>query len=179
MARARETDFLQNFRFGVSTIEFKSDADPLNPAVENNPGIAGKAGFQSVTLPEISIEATEYREGNYKYTKKFPGPPTISDVTLMRGVVNKDLAFYDWAVSALSGMEYSANIQIEQYGRTDYTVADAAEYSAAPGTAERTFICYNCTPTRCKPSADLDATSGEVSMAEVDFALEYFTVTPK
>ena len=99
MARAQNTDYMQNFRFHVRTYETKMEVDPI--LFEGDPG--GEAGFQSVTLPELSNEATEYREGTSTYTKKYPGPPTVSDITLMRGIAQRDSAFWEWARGAAEG----------------------------------------------------------------------------
>ncbi len=172
MARLQATDFLLSFRFQVSTLAFNGEENPL--AFEND----GKAaGFQSVTLPEITLEATEYREGIYKYTRKYPGPPTITEVSCMRGVVKTDTAFFDWCVAAMSGAEYRADIQILQYTRSDMPGPSSPdEYSDLPDHGSRAYNCFQCVPVRVKPAGDMDATSGEVSMAEIDFAPEYFTI---
>lgn len=178
MARASSSDYLQNFRFHVSTVDTPMPTDPIafRGDAADSPGVGGVAGFQSCSLPEITIEASEYREGTFKYTKKFPGPPSISDVSLMRGVVRKDLAFYNWAVATNSGGEYRATIKIDQFGRGPIGALTPAENATISDTPARTIICYECLPIRVKPGADLDATSGEIAMAECDFALEYFEV---
>ena len=176
MARIQATDFLLSFRFQVSMTEFAKPGD-IPKYLSHDRADDGQAGFQSVTLPEMTIEATEYREGTYKYTRKFPGPPTISEVSCMRGVVRKDTAFFDWCVAAISGSEYRATITIAQYTRDDLPAEfDVNEFSELPNNASREYICYECVPVRVKPAGDLDATSGEVSMAEVDFAPEYFAI---
>ena len=187
MARAQATDFLQNFRFHVETIaQAGLGWNPINydRTGASNTGVDSKAGFQSCSLPDVSMDAVEYREGTYKYTKKFAGVPTVSDVSLMRGVVVKDTAFYDWIIRAISGAEYRADIQIKQFTRNNMVLPEGAadpEYSVGengktPTRCARTYICHECVPTRGKPGADLDATSSEVAMAECDFALEWFEV---
>jgi phage tail-like protein len=175
MARAETTDFLQNFRFHVTT-----SSSGYNPLKFNQAGTGtgGEAGFQSVSIPDISIEATEYREGTYKYTRKFPGPPTIADITLIRGVIVQDTKFYDWAVNTYSGGQYRVDLNILQYTRSDLaTPQSPAQNSTVPTTASRIYKCYECLPTQVKPAGDLDATSGEVAMAELTVAMEYFTIS--
>jgi phage tail-like protein len=187
MARAQATDFLQNFRFHVETIATAGTGwNPINydRTGENNTGVDSKAGFQSCSLPDVSMDAVEYREGTYKYTKKFAGVPTVSDVSLMRGVVVKDTVFYDWIIRAVSGAEYRADIQIQQFTRNNMVLPEGApdpqfsagENSKIPARCARTYKCYECLPTRAKPGGDLDATSSEVAMGECDFALEWFEV---
>lgn len=187
MARAQATDFLQNFRFHVETVDKAGSGwDPINyvRTGDNNTGVDSKAGFQSCSLPDVSMDAVEYREGTYKYTKKFAGVPTISDVSLMRGVVVKDTVFYDWIIRAVSGAEYRADIVINQFTRNNMVLAEGApdaaysvgENGKIPTRCARSYKCYECLPTRAKPAGDLDATSSEVAMGECDFALEWFEV---
>ena len=68
MARPETTDFLQNFRFHVSVASSSTDApdtDPLKYKQAGGPAIGGEAGFQSVSIPDVTIESTEYREGTF------------------------------------------------------------------------------------------------------------------
>jgi phage tail-like protein len=187
MARAQSTDFLQNFRFHVRTLATGGTPTNWTPIDFNRPdsggttGIpsaTGSAGFQSVSIPDTSIDAVEYREGTYKYTKKFAGVPTIGDVSLMRGVVPTDTVFYDWMIRAVAGGEYRADIEIMQFARGNMAnTTNPGENTAVPSEGARSYKCYECLPTRAKAAGDLDATSSEVAMAECDFALEYYTVT--
>ena len=186
MARAQSTDFLQNFRFHVRTLAVGGtdqlwrpiDYDrPISGGTTGIPSTSGSAGFQSVSIPDTSIDAVEYREGTYKYTKKFAGVPTIGDVSLMRGVVPTDTVFYDWMIRAVAGGEYRADIEIMQFVRGNMaSTTSPGENAAIPADAARSYKCYECLPTRAKAAGDLDATSSEVAMAECDFALEYYTV---
>ena len=152
---------LHAFRFHVRTVSEQGQFS----------GDDGEAGFQSVTLPEISTEAVEYREGTYTYTRKYPGVPTVSDVTLMRGVTKKDTSFFDWIMASVKGGEYRTDMTIYHWHRDGKTHGVLADLNSA-----RKYNCYECLPTRVKPAADLDATSSEVSMAEIDVALEYFEI---
>jgi phage tail-like protein len=126
-----------------------------------------------VTLPEITLEATEYREGTFTWTQKYPGPPTVSDCTLMRGVAKSDTAFYDWVMSCATGGEYRSDVTIWHYQRTEMGGSGAAPLQS---TDVRRVECKHCIPMRVKPAADFDSMSGEVSLAEVDFAMESFTL---
>lgn len=167
MARAESSDFLQNFRFHVRVVD-GPDYLAFNPG---EVAVDAEAGFQSVTLPEETFEAAEYREGIYKYTKKFPGPPTFTDVSLMRGIVKNDSSFYRWAASQRAGAPYRADISIEHHHREDVPVGIGEKIATV---AARQILCHECLVIRAKPGADFDATSGEVSMAELDFAIEWF-----
>lgn len=169
--RAAVDDLMQGFRFHVKAAN-TAGVDLLQP-VPSRPGEfegGGQAGFQSVTLPELTVEATEYREGTFTWTQKYPGPPTVSDCTLMRGVAKGDTAFFDWVMTSVNGGEYRSDVTIWHYQRTE--MSSAAQ--SAVSNDMRRVECHNCIPTRVKPAADFDSMSGEVSLAEVDFSLESF-----
>lgn len=180
--RAAVDDLMQGFRFHVTGVSNTPDKkDLLQPgfirgAAGGEPFEGGaQAGFQSVTLPELSVEPVEYREGTFTWTQKYPGPPTVSDCTLMRGIAKKDTAFFDWVEGAVNGKEYRMDITIWHYQRAEMGSAKKSDTSSEMRRVE----CKNCVPTRAKPAADFDSMSGEVSMAEVDFALESFTLLTK
>ena len=172
--RAAVDDLMQGFRFHV-TASNAGGVDPLQFTREGEYEGAAQAGFQSVTLPEITVEATEYREGTFKWTQKYPGPPTVSDCTLMRGVTKGDTQFHQWVMGSVDGAEYRCDVTIWHYQRAEMGQANQAETS----NDMRRVECHNCVPIRSKPGADFDSMSGEVSMAEVDYAMEWFDVFPK
>jgi len=171
--RNSAADYYQNFRFHVKTI---GESDYTLNYVQSGVGPGSVAGFQSASIPEISVDAVEYREGTFKYTRKFGGIPTFSDVSLMRGVVNTDLTFYNWMLTFLNGGRYRADIQIDHYHAVDQVTTGSAHEGDEDslGVASRAYKCYNCIPIRCKIDADLDATATDVSVSELDFALEFF-----
>jgi len=172
--RAAADDLMQGFRFHVTA----TNADGVDPlAYDRGIGFDGgaQAGFQSVTLPEITVEASEYREGTFKWAQKYPGPPTVSDCTLMRGIAKGDTLFHKWVMGSVDGKEYRCDVTIWHYQRAEMGLANKAETSADV----RSIECHNCVPIRSKPGADFDSASGEVSLAEVDFAMEWFDVKVK
>lgn len=169
--RAAADDLMQGFRFHVTASNTIGD-DPLAYTRNGQYEGSAQAGFQSVTLPEVTIEATEYREGTFKWTQKYPGPPTVSDCTLMRGVTKGDTKFHHWVLGSVDGAEYRCDVTIWHYQRTEMGMAHMAETS----NEMRHLVCHNCVPIRSKPGADFDSMSGEVSLAEVDFAMESFDI---
>lgn len=78
-------------------------------------------------------------------------------------------------IQAAEGAEYRADLTIYHYRRGarrnpfDYTNADAADRS-------RRYILRNASPGRVKITADFDATSADVGLAEVDCEYEWFEV---
>lgn len=173
MARSVVGDFLQGYRFHVQA--FGSTADTVKPFESdgmrdeetfNN----AQAGFQSCSLPEMTMDSVEYREGNAKYTMKQPGIPTYTDITLMQGVTRKNTAFFDWITKSSNGNEYRVDLKIYHYSRD--------QISITPDDKDvRIYYCFECFPIRVKPGADLDSTGSEISLAECDIAIEYFSIS--
>ena len=180
MARPKSSDYLHNFRFHVLVQGFGAGAGNQLKTGEEKPS----AGFNAVSTPEASHDAVEYREGHYIYTKKYVGMPSISDVSLSRGVALADGTFWAWMKDIIEGNgEYRATVSIFHFHRdskpaTSSTVPNTEQAikvgPADPGVIE--YICHEAFPIRHKVSSDLDATASEVSIQELDLAIEYFEV---
>jgi phage tail-like protein len=156
MPRSLADDFYQAYRFAVAVAP-AADAFILE----------ANAGFNNITIPEVSLEAAEYREGTYVYTRKQPGIPTYSDVTMQQGVSSiggggAGTPFFDWILAAIEGREYRADLAVWHLHRAD--AIDAA--------ASRIINLRQAWPMRVKPDGDLDATSSEISLRELDVAIE-------
>jgi phage tail-like protein len=157
MARAQATDYFHVFKFQMKVV---------------TGGIAGASeivgGFTNITIPEVSTENVEYKEGIWLYRRKFMGDPTFSDITATQGVIKGNTAFFDWIFAAYTGQEYRIDLQILQFHRDD--VSGLIDYTNAQ--ASRIYNCFECIPLRVKPSSDLDAQSSEVALAELDIQIE-------
>jgi phage tail-like protein len=156
MGRPVASDFYQAFRYQVS-VSSGNDGF-LEPA----------AGFNNITTPELSVEAAEYRDGITTYTKKYPGVPTVSDATFQKGVISLHAdnpgagkPFLDWILAAINGNEYRLDLTIDHLHRADLV-----------GAASRRLSLYECFPIRVKPDGDLDATSSEIGIREMDVSAE-------
>jgi len=176
MVRAASSDFLQGFRYHV--VANDGTRDPLEYAMMGDDNKArptgAVAGFQSVTIPELSVEASEYREGTFEWTQKYPGVPTISDITLIRGITKYDTAFYNMVLASIRGQQYRADVTIYHYQRAEMS-------QALSGTADqdvRKISCGECFATRAKADGDLEAMTGDISLGEVDLAVEHFEISP-
>lgn len=156
MARAAQDDFMQSFRFHVVENDFLSTI----------------AGFNSVTLPELSVDPVEFREGNRIYTVKQPGVPTVSDLSLTAGVLRTGTEIWDMVQAYLRGEEYRTQLRVKIYHHIDI---NGQEFSFE-GDSAKVLICNEAFVMRAKPLGDLDATSGEIMMREVDFSVEYFDI---
>jgi len=185
MARALAQDFLHSMRFHVlvAAVDGNSDVDLVTG--NGRPD----AGFSAVTTPEATIEAVEYKEGQMVYTRKYPGNPSMSDITLSRGVARGDGTFWRWLRLVIEGAdagpanEYRADLAIRHFHRDASLVRSAP---ASGGQANktnlntdlpgRTYHVRECFPIRHKVAGDLDATASEISIMELDLAYEHFEV---
>lgn len=179
MARAKDSDYLHSMRFFVRVAAGADQFTAFAATWES-----AQAGFSACTTPELSTEAVEYREGNYIYTRKFPGLPTMADITLSRGVTRTDTDFYNWMLQAVEGSSteyYRADLEILHYGRGTLPGADLTSGPATKipegSVADKTYKVYDSFPIRAKVAADLDATASDVSIAEMDVSYERFQVT--
>lgn len=182
MARSQHTDFLHSMRFHVNAAIAPGGAGDLDLNATVTQGKA-QAGFSNVSTPEATVEAVEYREGGYIYTRKYPGNPSMSDITMQRGVARADTSFWKWLRVVIEGSgEYRADLTIMHYHRDR---ALTREYPAQ-GTVNlagidldnpaRVYHVKEAFPTRHKVAGDLDATASEISLMELDFAYESFEV---
>lgn len=185
MARAKRFDYLHSMRFHVFVTGFgdgPADAQ-LNTATANG---LPTAGFNACSVPELTQESVEYREGHYIYTRKFVGLPSVSDISMSRGVALRDGTFYAWIKDVVEGnAEYRADVTIRHFHRdakpqsTSTTTNEMMAVEPSPDTGYIDYKCFNCFPIRHKPAADLDATASEVSIQELDLAVEYFRIEEK
>lgn len=180
MARPKAQDFLHNFRFHVEVKGFGDEG--LAKLQSGGPDVS--AGFNAVTTPEVSHDAVEYREGHFIYTQKYVGLPSVSDVTLSRGVALNDGTFWNWMKDVIEGnSEYRANVHIYHYHRdakpaTSTSRGVPVENMQAPADGDGVieYRLQQAFPIRHKVSSDLDATASEVSIQEMDLACEHFDI---
>jgi phage tail-like protein len=171
MARSVATDFLHSMRFQVSTVDgsrptLNAPGDALAERVE--------AGFTQVTTPEATCEAVEYREGTFVYTRKFPGVPTMNDISCSRGVTRLDSSFWNWLKLIIEGGgEYRQDLLMRHYHRANALTNMTSIDLTKPA---RIYHVKEAFPTRHKVAGDFDATASEVSIMELDLAYERFEV---
>lgn len=152
MARPQADDLLQSFRFRVVAVE--------------DGFINSEAGFNQATIPNITVEVGEYREGNKKYTRKQPGVPTVESVTMQRGIALTETQFAAWILAKLlNGAPYRTDLLVNVYNQEN-TGENSAD---APSRQVR---CAECFPTSVKLIGDLDATSSDINLQEIECACE-------
>ena len=155
MARSIETDPYHEFRFHV-----------VDPAGGNLDTVAG---FTSATMPEVATEEAPYREGIFIWTQKFPGVPSVSDVTLMKGIFRRDSDFYNWVLKVIEGgQEYRSDLVVQQYHISD-------EFGIN-GTPSRVTRLREVWGKQAKPTSDMDATSSNVAIQSLVLSVEEIEV---
>lgn len=160
MARAQSTDFYHVFKFHV---------------VDSAGRFGTLGGFNSVTVPEMTLEVAEYKEGIWTYRRKFPGDVTISDITLTKGVVKQGTNFWKWVKDGAEGNPYRADFSIYQYHRDD--IGNLTNYIEAKPS--RIIKCFDAFAIRVKPGADFDSMTSDVSIEEIDVSMERFQIEYK
>jgi phage tail-like protein len=184
MARPAATDFIHSMRFQVEVFS-QNDAGYLTglPGYQVEGMAIPQAGFTTCSIPELSIESVEYKEGTFVYPRKYPGNPSVSDCSFARGVAREDSTFWKWARNSVEGsgggVEYRLDLQIKHYHRDQILPGQqqggvAILENVTPGKVYRLWECF---PIRCKPAGDLDATSSEISIQEMDVAVERLEVS--
>lgn len=187
MARALNTDFLHSMRYHVTLVPNSAGDNPVvSFAAPGRPD----AGFSAVTTPEATVEAVEYKEGTFVYTRKYPGNPSMSDVTLSRGVARQDSSFWNWLRLVIEGgpagaiqAEYRADVDIKHFHR-DNSLVRGQPASGGEGnltdlsvdSPARIYHVKEAFPMRHKVAGDLDATASEISIMELDLSYEHFEV---
>lgn len=141
MARTLANDPLQRFRFTVE----------INGA---------EMGCQTVSGLGDEIEVTEYREGGYHRTRKLPGIPNTTEVTIEKGVF-PDITAFELFRSARDKADFRTTVVITENDRLgnpvrqwELTEAWVSSYTAP----------------------ELDATSSEVSVESI--VIQYEDLIP-
>jgi phage tail-like protein len=155
MARSVETDPYHDFRFHL-----------VDPAGGNLDTVAG---FTTVTMPEVTVEEAPYREGTFIWTQKYPGVPSVSDITLNKGIFKRDSDFFNWVLKVVNGgQEYRTELVLQQFHITD-------EFGIN-GTPSRVTRLREVWGKQAKPTSDMDATSSNVSLQNLVISVEEIEV---
>lgn len=161
MARAQTTDFYHAMKYHARVV---------STGVTGAANLGNQGGFNTMTMPEATVESVEYKEGIYLYRRKFPGDVTFSDITFTRGVAKKNTDLYTWVRNGYLGKEYRVDLQIRHFHREE--TADLNDYTNIQ--PKRVINIFDAFAIRVKPGSDFDAQSSDVSIEEVDVVLERF-----
>lgn len=167
MARPSSSDYIQTCKYSCRVISGPVD---LNEGPRNT-------GFNSITMPDYSTDAAEYKEGHWKTKRKQPGTFDVSgDVTLSRGMTLYRSAFHNWFDAHRSGADYRADLVV----RVMHSTVNTEIYEGADGANDAQHITIRLNEgfiIRWKPMPDLDATSTEIALGEIDVSIESFDIT--
>jgi phage tail-like protein len=179
VARARYTDHLNVSKFQLLDVSFSI------PMV-----LLPLFGFRSVSFPQLSLSYKQVKEGNYEYPRNTTVERAeITAMTLEQGVslINSD--FWDWIRKAVTSKVPKKNLLLIQFTSLNPTppLLNQSALSKVPGASSlggfgvfedgtripgKAWMLYNCRPLSYKPGTDLDAMSGEISLATLEIQPE-------
>lgn len=195
MARSVRTDHTQVFRFRVTVVDDTGNPGIGGVLARQlfTPIAGNFASFSSVTIPATTLETEEFKEGNWEFKRRVVTGASLDTVTLQRGVTLLDSDFWCWAMAAVHGEISRKALIIQLLHRTQEPAlppgraADRQRSSVLTGNLQvkgsdliqvqlkpqipvvaKEWIIHECIPIRVKPSSDLDASSNEVSLAELE-----------
>ena len=178
MTRTRYRDYLQDHRFWMFDIS-PSSAFPF--LVLGAPFL----GFQTLTVPEYTAEVETLKQLNSMFKIPVYSGGEVGSITLTRGVRGWDGSMWNWMHNALSGYETTRrDLLIIHYSNINMADSPGLEFMMDPTGISgfipsdiwasgsflpgKVYVLLGAIPTRYKPASDFDATSGQVSISELD-----------
>lgn len=180
MARSRIADFMQSYRFWLFDV-VPSAAPPFY--VLGTPFF----GFKSITAPEYTAEVDEIKQVNSMFKKHTYIGGAAGPITLTRGVRGYDDTMWDWMYRAIIGLEVTnrhllllhfTNINLAHNAKgLDGSLVEGIDLPIEAGLylPGKAWLLWNAIPTRYKAGSDFDATSGEVSVSELELNIDAFS----
>ncbi len=175
---SRIFDHLNNYRFHLFDVSF------VAPAVFNI-----SYGFARITMPEISVEMKEVKEGTSEYKHYIPLSAGVGQITLERGVSVFNQDFYPWVKRVIAGAPaVRRNLMLVQFSEASLAGAqnvglgpkkDAMGVLSVIGNQvfnfgdlfarvpAKAWMLYECLPVSYKAGSDLDALGNEISMSQL------------
>ena len=169
MARSFITDPLMAHNFALIDVPTPTLLPLAFPLKTAQSAIANGnfVGFQSMTVPEFTMETKTIKQGNWPYVHEVPtGFQSGGNVTLTMAVFSLNVDMYQWWLQVVNGIFAPRRNLIMVHTRLD---------KALP---TRMLSCENCIPVAWKPSTDFDATSTAVAMETITFHTQRINVIP-
>ena len=165
MARSIDTDPLMVANFALMELTIGNNGTNDVSVFPSTKGRSSKngifIGFQSISMPEVSVEYQDITEGNWPYPHKVPlTRGSTGDVTITQAVVPTSSDFYVWIFQTLWGRGAP---------RRHFTII---HLDSGKTKSERQIRLYNCMPVSWTPGSDFDANSAEVSLEALTFNVE-------
>ncbi len=170
MGRSRAFDLLQNYTFWLTEITFSARPPFL---------VLGEVffGFNTITTPEITLEMAEIVEFGTMVKTPYYSGMSVAPITLTRGAGPYDSTMYRWINRSMRGedrvqrsLALFHNMALNSGIDSSDNSSDLA-FGGLVGMRRvngRGWLLWDCIPTRYKAGSDMDATSGDVSIMELD-----------
>lgn len=124
-------------------------------------------GAKSVSIPEVTIEMRDIKEGNAHYVHRVPtGYVTTGETVIEWALFNTNLDMWAWVQQAIKGIIAPRRSLIVVHTRGDKVIP------------QRMHLLSGCVPTSWKPSSDLDALSSEVLMESLTLHVHEVILIP-
>ena len=125
-------------------------------------------GFSSISMPELTIETREVKEGNWPYVHQLlTGHQSGGTMVFSQAVLSPATDMYLWWKQALKGIFAPRRDLLVTHTRLD------------PSLPNRILHCQNCIPVGWSPASDFDAMSSTVSMESMSIHVERIDIIPR
>lgn len=172
MARSFFTDPLMACNFALMEVPVAGPA-PLAfgfKAIRSAISQGNFIGFQSMSLPELTLETKEIRQGNLPYMVQVPmGFSSGGNIVLSQAVLPAANDMYFWWLQAVNGLIAPRRNMLLTHTRLDR------------GLPARLISCSGCIPVGWQPGSDFDANASEVSVESLTLwtpRVDIITVPP-
>lgn len=150
-------------------------------------------GFSKVSIPSVTLGTEDFKEGTWPFRRRVVTEASLGTLTLEKGVTRFDSSFWRWAMGAVNGKMGRQQLIIQLLHRTREPAlppgraADRLKSAELVGslnvagsqltalqlkptilTVAKQWIVHEAIPVGVKPASDLDATSPEVSIMELE-----------
>ena len=136
------------------------------------------AGFTTCSAPSYTVETEAIGQINSRHKMHYAKSLECGSITLTRGVSAYDSSMYRWLMRSSMGEDYTHRnlvlIHFMGFSPYDQAVLNNNVYGMVR-LFGKAYVLYNCLVTSYNAGSDFDATSGEVSIAELEIQPEYFS----
>ena len=169
MARSFISDPLLSYNFALIDVPLAGFIPLVFPfklvqsAISNGTFV----GMQTISLPTLTTELRDVKEGNWPYVHKvFAGHSSGGDCTLTQAVFPDNIEMYGWFLQGVWG----------RFGpRRNFLVVHLRNDKALPW---RAIYLQDCLPTTFIPSSTLDAGSSEVCVESLTMYVTRIEILP-
>ena len=168
MARALDTDPLQNFNFYLLDIPTPAAIPIAFPFKVGQGAAEGQLlSFKSISIPTVTVQTKKIQEGNWPWSHEVPlGRVDTGDVTIQSAVTPLSQDFYIWFLQVAYGV---------QAPRRNFTVVQTQKDKLIP---RRIYNLFGCFPKTWTPSTPMDATNSDISIETLTMSCAEIEVLP-